>query len=58
MTDTHKLVGNHAEEIAGVMYGPGETFTLTKEQLQDPVIKDQIAIGTIMELKGGEKPNV
>lgn len=57
MADTYKVLSNHAEEVAGVMYAPGETLTLNKEQLNDVNIKDLIAIGTLMELKGGEKVN-
>lgn len=55
MADTHKLIGTHAEEIAGVMYGPGETFTLTDEQLKDPQVKDRLDNGVLMSLKGGDK---
>lgn len=57
MADTHKVIGNHPEEVAGVMYGPGESFTLTSEQAKDPVVVDLVNIGSLMQLsvKGGEK---
>lgn len=55
---THKLVGNHAQEVAGVMYAVGETMALDKAQQNDPLVKDMIENGVLMVLKnekGGEK---
>lgn len=63
MADTHRYVGNHAAEINGVMQEPGAFLKLSKEQLEDPHIKDYIESGAIVDLKawgssapaGGEK---
>lgn len=52
--DTHKYIGDHAEEIAGLMRAPGDLFTLTKEHLSDLHIKEYIKTGKLLELKGGE----
>lgn len=54
MADTHKFVGNHAAEVAGVMRGPGESFSLDAEQLEDVHVKDMLDNNLLMTLSGGE----
>lgn len=55
-TNTHRYTGTHAAEIVGKMLGPGEFFSLTKDQLNDPHIKEMLENGTLLALdkKGGE----
>lgn len=55
MADTHRYVGNHPQEINGVMRAPGDFVELTAEDLKDTNIADMIEIGVLMSLKGGDK---
>lgn len=63
-SDTHRYVGNHAQEINGVFVAPGDFVKLTKEQLDDPHNADMVKSGVLVDLKawgssvkpeGGEK---
>lgn len=52
---THKFIGTHAEEVAGVMRGPGDTLTLTNEDLETESVKTFIADGRLLDLSKAQK---
>lgn len=51
MADTHRYVGNHAQEILGVMREPGEFLSFDKEALEDAHVQDMVDSGMIVDLK-------
>lgn len=46
----YKFIGSHAEEIAGIMRAPGDTFVLNSEALEDLAVKTTIADGKLLNL--------
>jgi hypothetical protein len=36
----YKWIGNHPQDFGGQMVGPGDTVTLSEEQVKDLYIKD------------------
>lgn len=55
---THRYVGNHPQEFvfgeSSLMLGPGDFVTLDAEALEDPVYKEMVETGVLLDLKGGE----
>lgn len=50
-TNTHRYVGNHAQEILGAMREPGEFLVFDKDSLEDAHVKDMIDSGMIVDLR-------
>ena len=55
MADTHKFIGSHAEEVNGVMRAPGDTFSLSNEELERVDIKSYLEDGKLLSLKEQKK---